>query len=123
MTFLSVIRCPSLHVSYSLVVPSARGRCWSGLVQTYASGGFRTVFSRFRCPVLGCQSVVAPASVVSRPCGVLSVASVVCPTLLVSAGVVRILLTLRIFRSVGGDANFGALAVVQEVGSLQMIYA
>ncbi|MQM18047.1 hypothetical protein Taro_051031 [Colocasia esculenta] len=28
------------------------------------------VFSRFRGPVLGCQSMVAPACVASRPCGV-----------------------------------------------------
>ncbi|MQL83816.1 hypothetical protein Taro_016312 [Colocasia esculenta] len=60
----------NLHGNYSLVVPSSRGRRWSGLVRTYASGGFRSVFSRFRSPVLGYQSVVAPASVVSRPGGV-----------------------------------------------------
>ncbi|MQM10093.1 hypothetical protein Taro_042981 [Colocasia esculenta] len=59
-----------LHDGYSLVVPSSRGHRWSGLVRTCASGGFRWVFSQFRSPVLGCQSVVAPASVVSRPGGV-----------------------------------------------------
>ncbi|MQL86298.1 hypothetical protein Taro_018838, partial [Colocasia esculenta] len=59
----------NLYGGYSLVVPSSRRR-WSGLVRTCASGGFRSVFSRFRSPVLGCQSVVAPASVVSRPSGV-----------------------------------------------------
>ncbi|MQL84814.1 hypothetical protein Taro_017325 [Colocasia esculenta] len=68
--FPSVIRCPSLYGGYSLVVPSSRGRHWSSLVRTCASGGFRSVFSRFRSPVLGCQFVVAPASVVSQPGGV-----------------------------------------------------
>ncbi|MQM08952.1 hypothetical protein Taro_041810 [Colocasia esculenta] len=37
---------------------------------THASGGFRSVSSRFRSPALGCQSAVAPACVASRPCGV-----------------------------------------------------
>ncbi|MQM18973.1 hypothetical protein Taro_051973 [Colocasia esculenta] len=39
MTFPSVPRCPSLHGGYSLAVPSFRGRHWSGLGQTRASGG------------------------------------------------------------------------------------
>ncbi|MQM19974.1 hypothetical protein Taro_052989, partial [Colocasia esculenta] len=54
-----------------------------------------SVFSRFRGPVLGCQPVMAPACVASRPGGVsgvrggvLSTVSALCPTLLVSAGVV-----------------------------------
>ncbi|MQM23622.1 hypothetical protein Taro_056689, partial [Colocasia esculenta] len=54
-----------------------------------------SVFSRFRGPVLGCQPVMAPACVASRPCGVsgvwggvLSTVSALCPTPLVSAGVV-----------------------------------
>ncbi|MQL77371.1 hypothetical protein Taro_009787 [Colocasia esculenta] len=54
-----------------------------------------SVFSRFRGPVLGCQTVMAPACVAPRPGGVstvrggvLSTASVLCPTPLVSAGVV-----------------------------------
>ncbi|MQL81546.1 hypothetical protein Taro_014019, partial [Colocasia esculenta] len=34
---------------------------------------FASVFSWFRGPVLGCQSVVAPACVVSRPCGMSTV--------------------------------------------------
>ncbi|MQL84208.1 hypothetical protein Taro_016718 [Colocasia esculenta] len=37
---------------------------------TSASSGFRSVSSRFRGSVLGCQSVVAPACVASRPGGV-----------------------------------------------------
>ncbi|MQL91233.1 hypothetical protein Taro_023845 [Colocasia esculenta] len=60
--FPSVICCPSLHDGYSLAVPSFRGHRWSGLVQTPAFGGFRSVSSRFRSPALGCQSVVAPRS-------------------------------------------------------------
>ncbi|MQM20914.1 hypothetical protein Taro_053944, partial [Colocasia esculenta] len=40
------------------------GHRWSGLVRTRASGGFRSVFSWFRSPILGCQSVVAPVYVV-----------------------------------------------------------
>ncbi|MQL71606.1 hypothetical protein Taro_003907 [Colocasia esculenta] len=54
-----------------------------------------SVFSRFRGPVLGCQPVMAPACVASLPGGVfgvrggvLSTASALCPTPLVSAGVV-----------------------------------
>ncbi|MQM14639.1 hypothetical protein Taro_047574, partial [Colocasia esculenta] len=39
-------------------------------VITHASGVFRSVFSLFRSPILGCQSVVAPACMDSRPCGV-----------------------------------------------------
>ncbi|MQL93989.1 hypothetical protein Taro_026638 [Colocasia esculenta] len=68
MTFLSVIRCSSWYGGYSLSVPSSRGRCWSGLVQTRASGGSRSVFSRLRGSVCGCQSVVASACMASRPC-------------------------------------------------------
>ncbi|MQM11519.1 hypothetical protein Taro_044426, partial [Colocasia esculenta] len=55
---------------YSMAVPSFHGRRWSGLVQTRASGGFRSVSSQFRSSILGCQSVVAPACMASRPCGV-----------------------------------------------------
>ncbi|MQL93426.1 hypothetical protein Taro_026071 [Colocasia esculenta] len=69
-TFLSVICCPSLHGGYSLAVPSFCGRHWSGLVWTRASGGSRSVSSRYRSSVLGCQSVVAPACMASQPCGV-----------------------------------------------------
>ncbi|MQL71044.1 hypothetical protein Taro_003380 [Colocasia esculenta] len=57
-------------LGYSLAVSSLCGRRWSGLVWTRASGGFRSASSRFRSPVLGCQSVVAPACVASRPRGV-----------------------------------------------------
>ncbi|MQM13439.1 hypothetical protein Taro_046362, partial [Colocasia esculenta] len=39
MTFPSVPRCPSLHGGFSLAVLSSRGRRWSGLGQTRASGG------------------------------------------------------------------------------------
>ncbi|MQL73513.1 hypothetical protein Taro_005850, partial [Colocasia esculenta] len=70
MAFPSVIRCPSLHDGYSLVVPNLCGRRWSVLVQTRASGGSRSVSSRYHSFVLGCQSVVAPACMASRPCGV-----------------------------------------------------
>ncbi|MQL77099.1 hypothetical protein Taro_009508 [Colocasia esculenta] len=72
-------RCPSLHGGYSLAVPSFRGRCWSGLVRTRASGGFHSVCSRFRSPVLGCQSVVASTCVASRPRGVFGVVLFVDP--------------------------------------------
>ncbi|MQL91548.1 hypothetical protein Taro_024159, partial [Colocasia esculenta] len=63
-------------------------------VVTRASGGSRSVSSRYCSSVLGCQSAVAPAYMASRPCGVSgvrgvpSVASDVCPTPLVFAGVV-----------------------------------
>ncbi|MQM18383.1 hypothetical protein Taro_051372, partial [Colocasia esculenta] len=40
---------------------------------TRASGGFCSVSSRFRSLVLGCQSVMAPACVASRPCGMSTV--------------------------------------------------
>ncbi|MQM00457.1 hypothetical protein Taro_033192 [Colocasia esculenta] len=56
----------SLHDGYSLAVPSFHGHCWSGLVWTHAFGGFRSVSSRYRGPVLGCQSVVVSACVASR---------------------------------------------------------
>ncbi|MQL92805.1 hypothetical protein Taro_025438, partial [Colocasia esculenta] len=56
-----------------LAVSSLRGRRRFGLVRTRAPSGFRSVFSRFRSPVLGCQSVVAPARVASRPRGVFEV--------------------------------------------------
>ncbi|MQL72521.1 hypothetical protein Taro_004859 [Colocasia esculenta] len=42
----------------------------AGARLTRASGGFRLVSSRFRSPIHGCQSVVAPACVAPRPCGV-----------------------------------------------------
>ncbi|MQM08000.1 hypothetical protein Taro_040847 [Colocasia esculenta] len=71
----SVPRCPSLHGGYNLAVFSLCGCRWSGLVQTRASGGFRSVFSQFRSPVLGCQSVVAPTCMDSRPCSVSGVRS------------------------------------------------
>ncbi|MQM19679.1 hypothetical protein Taro_052687 [Colocasia esculenta] len=67
--FLSVIRCSSWCGSSSLSVPSSCGRCWSGLVQTHASGGSRSVFSRLRGSVCGCQFVVASVCMASRPCG------------------------------------------------------
>ncbi|MQL77353.1 hypothetical protein Taro_009790 [Colocasia esculenta] len=44
-----------------------------------AFGGFRSVSSRFCSPVLGCQSVVAPAPVASRPRGVSGVVLFVGP--------------------------------------------
>ncbi|MQL79295.1 hypothetical protein Taro_011732 [Colocasia esculenta] len=69
MTFLSVIRCPSSHGGHSLAVPSFRGRRWSGLVQTCASGGFRFGVLSVPQSRSGCQSVVAPACVASRPSG------------------------------------------------------
>ncbi|MQL72535.1 hypothetical protein Taro_004878 [Colocasia esculenta] len=70
MMFPSVIRCPSLHDGYSLVVPSFHGRRWSSLGQICALGGFCSVSSRYRSFVLGCQSAVAPACVAPQPCGV-----------------------------------------------------
>ncbi|MQM08395.1 hypothetical protein Taro_041252 [Colocasia esculenta] len=66
-TFPSVIRCPCLHSGCSLAVSSFRGHYWSGLVWTRAFGVSALVIYRFRSLVLGCQSMVAPACVVSRP--------------------------------------------------------
>ncbi|MQL74302.1 hypothetical protein Taro_006663 [Colocasia esculenta] len=53
-----------LHCGCSLAVASSRGRRWSGLVRTGASGGFRSMFLRFRGSVPWCLSVVAPVGVV-----------------------------------------------------------
>ncbi|MQM22973.1 hypothetical protein Taro_056033 [Colocasia esculenta] len=58
---------PSLLLAAVAWLPLFR---WSGLVRTRAFGGFRSVSSRFRGPVLGCQFMVAPACVASQPCGV-----------------------------------------------------
>ncbi|MQL84388.1 hypothetical protein Taro_016889 [Colocasia esculenta] len=70
------------------------------------------VFTRFRSPVLGCQSVVAPAGVVSRLGGVSRVrgGSNCGPSTSWRSEVA----VLEIFRSVHGDANFGAVAGVRE---------
>ncbi|MQL83590.1 hypothetical protein Taro_016085 [Colocasia esculenta] len=43
---------------------------WSGHGQTHAFGGSHSASSRYCSSVLGCQSVVAPACMASRPCGV-----------------------------------------------------
>ncbi|MQM05999.1 hypothetical protein Taro_038818 [Colocasia esculenta] len=51
-----------------------------------ASGGFRSVSSRFRSPALGRQSVVAPARVASRPYGLFPIFGV--PTALAGEGLV-----------------------------------
>ncbi|MQL94718.1 hypothetical protein Taro_027374 [Colocasia esculenta] len=53
-----------LHGGCSLSVASSRLRRWSGLVQTGASGGFRSMFLQFRGSVPWCLSVVAPVGVV-----------------------------------------------------------
>ncbi|MQL70696.1 hypothetical protein Taro_003012 [Colocasia esculenta] len=53
-----------LHGECSLAVASSRGRHWSGLVRTGASGNFHSMFLQFCGSVPWCLSVVAPVGVV-----------------------------------------------------------
>ncbi|MQM12375.1 hypothetical protein Taro_045291 [Colocasia esculenta] len=69
-----VSKCSPIALAGTIVIAWPclvfRGLRWSGHGQTRASGGSRSVSSRYRSSVLWCQSVVAHVCMASRPCGV-----------------------------------------------------